>query len=279
MENKQLPGVHEFFINTSLYDAFPVSDSNKKELFELLYYAGVIDNYCPECGQKSVFRGEDNRPKYSGGHMHGHKVANGSYWEINLIISYLTVAKVFVCTRHNEHNLTFYIRVKNEMVQKIGQFPSVADLNSFGISKFKKILGKELYSEFNRAIGLFSHGIGVGSFVYLRRIMENFIITPAYEMAKLEPGWNEEAYGKLRVAEKIKELKKFLPNYLVQNAALYSIISKGIHELTEEECKAYFPVLRECMEYVLTELQAQKEMEEKKKELTQMIGKIAGQLK
>ena len=43
------------------------------------------------------------------------------------------------------------------------------------IKKYRKILGKEKYGEFGRAVGLYTHGIGIGSYVYLRRIFENLI--------------------------------------------------------------------------------------------------------
>ena len=42
------------------------------------------------------------------------------------------------------------------------------------IAKYKAVLGTQ-YREFSKAIGLFAHGIGIGSFVYLRRIIENLV--------------------------------------------------------------------------------------------------------
>ncbi|MNY52993.1 hypothetical protein D3C86_1887140 [compost metagenome] len=102
---------------------------------------------------------------------------------------------------------------------------------------------------------------------------------PAYQEANKQSDWNDEEYQKLRVTEKIKKLKNFLPELLVQNSILYSIVSKGIHELSEEECLEYFPVLREFMEYVLTDLQAKKETENKKQELAKKISEISNRLK
>lgn len=278
--NKTLPTVDEFYINTSLYDKFLIANSDKGAVFNLIYYAGTIDCFCPTCGQVSVFQADNNRPiKNRNPNLPSITINDSSEWTTNIEDSTFHVIKIFKCVRNNQHQLTFYISISDKILQKVGQLPSIADLNSFGIAKFKKILGHELYSEFNRGIGLFSHGVGVGSFVYLRRIIENFIIKPAYEEAKKSTGWDDEEFQKLRVTERIKKLKEYLPDFLVQNSTLYSIVSKGIHELTEDECNEYFPVLRECMEYVLTEIQAQKEMEEQKKILTKKIGEIAGKIK
>lgn len=38
-----------------------------------------------------------------------------------------------------------------------------------------------------------------------------------------------------RVEDKIKLLKDYLPQMLVDNKVVYGIMSKGIHELSEEE--------------------------------------------
>lgn len=64
--------------------------------------------------------------------------------------------------------------VTSDKIIKIGQFPSVADLVILEIVKYKSVLSKQ-YREFSKAVGLFVHGIGIGSFVYLRRIIENLV--------------------------------------------------------------------------------------------------------
>ena len=84
-------------------------------------------------------------------------------------------------------------------------------------------------------------------------------------MAKARAGWDENEYQKSRVKEKIELLKTDLPEFLVKNPVIYSIISKGIHELTENECREYFPVLKTCLEFVLTDLEAKRETEQKRK--------------
>lgn len=276
---KKIPAIDEFYINVSLYDIFPINNDEKEQVFNLIFYDGTIDCYCPKCNQISVFQAQNNNPTEKNFRGHCFPINDASNWSTNIEESVFTILKTFCCSRDSSHVLDFYILISRGTLQKIGQHPSIADLNSFGINKFKKLLGKEYYSEFNRGIGLFSHGVGVGSFVYLRRIIENFIIKPAYEDAKKIDGWNDTDYQRLRVTEKIKKLKDFLPDYLVENSAIYSIVSKGIHELTEDECSHYFPVLRECLEFVLTDLLAKQKTAEKKAELAKQIGKIAGEVK
>lgn len=276
--NKLLPSVEEFYLNASLYDKFIISEADKADIFKLIFFDKTLDCFCQKCEQISVFKSENNKPSKPGDF--GNRTINlSSEWNFDIKTDEFKTQKVFHCVRNVNHKLFYNILISEQSLQKTGQYPSIADLSSYSVKKFSKTLGKELYSEFNRGIGLYSHGVGVGSFVYLRRIIENFIVLPAYQEANKQSDWNDEEYQKLRVTEKIKKLKNFLPELLVQNSILYSIVSKGIHELSEEECLEYFPVLREFMEYVLTDLQAKKETENKKQELAKKISEISNRLK
>ncbi|ASA21293.1 short-chain dehydrogenase [Paenibacillus donghaensis] len=163
----------------------------------------------------------------------------------------------FLCSRNINHTLLFFFNTDESVdgeitITKIGQFPSTADIANEATKKYVKVLGRDLSREFNKAIGLVSHGVGIGSFVYLRRIFEN-LIEEAHSEAKSETDWNEEEYLKARMNEKVGLLKGQLPEFLVQHKSLYSILSKGIHELSEEECLEMFSIVRSGIELILDE--------------------------
>lgn len=42
-----------------------------------------------------------------------------------------------------------------------------------------------------------------------------------------------------------------LPDFLVKNRDLYGILSKGIHELSEDECLSYFDPVKAALELIL----------------------------
>ena len=42
-----------------------------------------------------------------------------------------------------------------------------------------------------------------------------------------------------------------MPEILIKNTTIYGILSKGIHELSEEDCRKYFPVVKECIYQIL----------------------------
>ena len=97
-----------------------------------------------------------------------------------------------------------------------------------------------------------ANGVGIGSFVYLRRIFEG-LIEEAFSIAKVEGIIDLSIYDGIRMDEKIITLKKYLPDFLFDNRTLYGILSTGIHELNEEECLNYYEIVKTGIELILDE--------------------------
>lgn len=164
-------------------------------------------------------------------------------------------------------------------ISKVGQYPSVADFHIGQVHKYDKVLPKTRMREFTKAIGLAANGVGIGSFVYLRRIFE-YLVFEAHEVVKSEnPVFDEAAFTSGRMNEKIQMLSGYLPNYLVEHHAIYGILSKGIHELSEEECRKYFPILKASIELILDEKLEAYQKEKRKKEIGNALSQIAGEIK
>ncbi|MFK5892317.1 MAG: short-chain dehydrogenase [Pseudomonadota bacterium] len=236
-KNNGIPAPHEFFLDVPLYEEFHFDDDEHGEQArDIKYHLGTIDSYCPWCGRESVFERPSKNIE--------HSLSSSTYDQVFSVS--------LKCSRNEEHELFYVVKIQNNVLQKIGQFPSLADLQLQDLKKYSKILGRELYREFTKAVGLSAHGVGVGSFVYLRRIFES-LIEKAHVTASASEGWNKEEYQKSRVAEQIALLKGFLPDFLVEHTKLYSIMSKGIHELSENECLKYFPVIKLGIELILDE--------------------------
>jgi hypothetical protein len=151
--------------------------------------------------------------------------------------------------------------------------PSLADLQEPLNRNAATVLGEQGRREFNRAVGLFAHDIGIGAFVYLRRIFENLINAAANEAIKQGQIKAEDFYGS-RMDEKIVMLRADLPQFLVDNREWYGIVSKGIHELTEEECKEYFPVVRNGIEIILAQKAETLERRARERETAAAIDRI-----
>lgn len=251
----------DFFINASLYQKFPLKNVENIFLLEkIVNFSGTIDLFCMDCQKDSTYR---SVTEYSG-------------FQVGNILKQTNYDRNFVCTRNEEHKLKFYFRVTIEGFEKIGQYPSIASIENNIIRKYKKILNSD-YVEFSKAIGLFSHGIGIGSFVYLRRIFENLIFE-TFETRGTELGVEKPDFNKLRMNEKIALLKDYLPDFLVSNNKLYSILSLGIHSLSEKECLNYFESVKVGIELILDEkiekIEKLKKVNEAENKLTKLNSKL-----
>jgi hypothetical protein len=230
-------------LGAPLYDGLQFEVKEIRLIDHFLYSEITIDCPCIYCHRDSTFRADEQL--------------------IEVIRDKRYFKKKFLCTRQNAHSIIFYFMVEGNNIIKIGQYPSVADLTLGDIKKYQKVLSNEKYIEFSKAIGLSAHGIGIGSFVYLRRIFEDLIEEAHKEAMKLSD-WNEEEYSKKRMDEKISALQHYLPKFLVDNKKhLYGILSKGIHELKEDECNSMFPALKSGIELILDEKMEQREKQAK----------------
>lgn len=262
--NKEYPKPEAFLIKIPLYEVVSYADEDLEFGRELVYFDGTFDSYCPYCNSHSIFE---------------------RYWRHQKSISYAADSWVdcgfftvtIACTRNKDHKLHFFFHADGKTIKKIGQMPSIADLNLFDVRKYSKVLDKKYFQEFTKAIGLVSHGIGVGSFVYLRRIFES-LIEESHVIALTQDGWDEELYLKSRMNERIQLLQSELPEFLVENRSIYSILSKGIHELSEEECLAAFPAMKVGIEIILEEklekLNKVRKLEEAKKAIASLSGAV-----
>lgn len=166
---------------------------------------------------------------------------------------------------------------KIHSLMKIGQYPTIADFHLSEVKQYAKLLPKEKLKEITRAIGLAANGVGIGSFVYLRRIFEH-LINEAFSIALAEGIVRETEFQKSRMEEKIELLKTHLPSFLVENKTMYSVLSLGIHELDEETCLAHFDTLRVGIEIILDEKLDEFRRKEKIEAAKQKISNLKGHI-
>ncbi|WP_305822590.1 hypothetical protein [Massilia brevitalea] len=238
------PTPSEYFIDTPLYEEITFGKGEDKEAMAIFNCKGPIDAYCSGCNSHSIFT------RY----LAAKAVHTAADW---LMMDRFDAA--FTCGRNPSHRMIFTTKVDNvkRTMQKIGQYPSLAELSMYDVRKYGGVLAKETFQELKRAIGLAAHGVGIGSFVYLRRIFEN-LVEEAHqaaksEAAKLDTGadWDDDTYQTARMTDKIQMLRRHLPDFLVENRVMYGILSKGIHELSEKECLAAFPAVKVGIEIIL----------------------------
>lgn len=262
MENKKF---EDFFFRKSLYD--PIGYFDTEFIIEdILLFEGKITGYCPRCQKNTIYvRADIPFNEFSASQF----LESGGYTEIHLKCIFDDHHQIVVC---------LMVDAAVEDFQKIGQYPSIASLAKNKFKRYRKILGEQQLKELNTAVGLESHGVGIGAFVYLRRLFEN-LIAEAHEIQRKLSGWNESDYLKSRMDEKINILKDNLPSKLVEIRSMYGILSKGIHELSEEECLRHFPLVLSGIDLILAQKLEQKEQEQRNIEITQQLEKLSNELR
>ena len=231
--------VETFLFDTPLYTKITIEEADKAEFYRLVYTDGDkdVDGYNPFRKTQTTFK------------ITRVLTVNNSYFVLNGGFSELQIS----CKRYGEV-IRYYCSYdsENKKLMKIGQFPSVATMHLHEIKQYKKLLPDEKMKEITRAIGLAANGVGIGSFVYLRRVFEH-LIQQAYQEAIENKSISEGDFQRARMDGKIELLKAYLPIFLVDHKELYSILSLGIHELDENTCLQHFDTLRVGIEIILDE--------------------------
>lgn len=282
----------DFLQKASVYDNIVITENNYEELYDIIDGKVRISEYCPKCQEKRVFSidpmtvsvltdDKDAKGFVLGEilrHNDTRRRLQGNPWKWNFEVDKVTRVLLFsfCCAMDSRHHLDYIVLNVNNKLLKIGQYPSLADLTFPQLEEFKNVIDKESLAEFRRAIGLFSHGIGVGSYVYLRRIFERIIIEAKKEADN--KGEVLSGFDTLTMSDKIKALKDYLPDMITSNAVIYSIVSKGIHELSEDECKQYFPVMKESIFLILKKWAQRKKEIEAERLLTKAINDINSEI-
>ncbi|HUN14252.1 MAG TPA: hypothetical protein PKZ47_04385 [Alistipes sp.] len=272
--------VKEFLFDLPLYQSVPRSDCEDILNFLVQKFDRRIevDGYNPnkQCDSTfSLFRGIEFEDIACAADRVQYTIFN-TYEVVLRCKRYGTLLHYLI---HAEYDGKAYKHDNILSISKVGQYPSVADFHIGQVHKYNKVLPKDKLRELTKAIGLAANGVGIGSFVYLRRIFEHLVFE-ALEVAKgRDEKFDVNAFNAAKMDKKIQMLSGILPDFLVENHTIYGILSKGIHELSEEDCKKYFSILRESIEMILDEKLEAYQKDLRKKSIKQTLSQIAGEIK
>lgn len=243
----------------STWDDYRKYQNDKKQIFDP---PKIEEFFCNQCMKSRVFKVVkviDHLASYIKSHA-------GS-----LMFSESIVIHEYSCSGNEMHLVHFIYKLNKDTITKIGQLPVATDLQEPPSTRFKKLLGKDKASEYYKSIQLNKLGYGIGAFVHLRRILEK-LIEDAHLIALVEDSdWDEVKYQKGRQKDKIKLLHVFLPKFFVEHRNIYSILSLGIHELNEEQCRKYFNIMKQSIDAIINDKIT---MEKKKEEREQLMKEI-----
>ncbi|GAB6107715.1 hypothetical protein [Fusibacter bizertensis] len=279
----------EFITKSSLYSRFKIVKFDLTDFMKIHNGEIKYESFCSKCGSTKVFTYDTGLLELKKANLanilkntRSPLGADSRYTEVkeSSMNQFDHIYIRFKCSLNESHKQEYYFAIEDESLVKVGQFPSSADLDLPQASKYRSILGKQYYDELKRAIGLYSHGVGIGSFVYLRRIIEKLVYDAfseaeaAGKLTKAEFEYQEDGKHRNGIEVKIKLLKGILPDLITENPKIYGIVSKGIHELSEEICSEYFSVLKNGIIMILDAIVEKKEKVKAEEEYRKSLGAI-----
>jgi len=260
-----LPSFEELLISFPLYKTVDVGNDQGSALLDQIRTQGAgLDCYCVKCRRETTFRSVQG----------GQNTGAVRYCGPNADIDSQFALRIS-CQRCFTKYSYFFAHEDNKLT-KVGQLPSSGDIAIGEFKDFSKGLNQRDRAELSRALGLASHDVPIAAFVYLRRIFERLI-----ERARIrhdETAAPIADYDKMKTHERVAALKNFLPEPLVRNSIVFSILSRGIHELTEDDCALAFPVMKAAIFEMLAEEQAREQAAARAAATEREVQRVAGLL-
>jgi len=239
-----LDAVRRLLIDRPLYSKIE-SDDELMALIDNVIEAKLsleFDLYCVACGVITPWVIKPYRAHNSGG-------GAGSRYDYQRPVAKMRIVHA-VCMR-KQHFYSYVLYRQDNVLQKIGQKPSMADI-AHGELKSVPGINNADRKELGRALGLFAHDTPLGAFVYLRRVFER-MIERAREHHKERTGSDIDGWRDLRMGDRIRALGDTLPQEISANSGVFGLLSKGIHELSDEDAETLFPLVKAVIFQMLSD--------------------------
>ena len=244
--------IKSFFESVSPYKEVEVEDL--KSVFYDVVGGKTVSSYfpeieieCPVCNGKRFFKKTNSESKYSS------------------FDGYSLETILYTCKNCNQSQKIFTIKYKQSELEKDAKFIpgtiiKLGEYPPFGDSipaKVMTLVGKER-DFFLKGRRCENQSLGIGAYAYYRRIVENQkdklideIIKVCKKLGKQESLIEdlEKAKNETQFSKAVDSIKEELPTSLYiegQNPLklLHKAVSKGIHNMTDEECLQYAESIR-----------------------------------
>lgn len=229
----------------------------------------VIQHNCPVCNNIKPFHRKNSPPQNVGSDLGG---TGHTTKKPGLLSS--TIHYEYQCTLCGTQ-INFWVELNSEdnWLRKIGQNPPWSIEIPDNIKRYLQ-QSDDLYK---KGLICLSQSFGLGACSYFRRIIENEI-TPLLSLLIERKKVENESEDKINKYTNIKEAKSFTaksklayeitPQSLIIDGinpfkVLHDFLSKGIHKKDEKECVTRALKVKDSLEFVVRELNREKENREK----------------
>lgn len=189
----------------------------------------------------------------------------------NLKITKGVIEQYLYCNKHpKEHIYVVYYKfsiIDGEYISimKIGQdVPNFMLTNNLSNIYRKELNKYDAFDDFRMYEQSISRGLKAGACTYLRRVFEKMVICKYIEQNGENDNKHFDEKIKLIINEFDEDIRGMLKN-------TYSLLSKGIHELKENDIDNF---IRSVSEVIFMQLDHEKELREKKERRDKLLSSI-----
>jgi hypothetical protein len=287
---------HELLLalmDLTLYNEFVLSGPEPNEQLKAVrLHRGKFDKYCPACGKHTTWTAlvtqqiEEKAKQEQPSKVSGSKENFGSIrynWTEDFRLS-------IMCARDGRHYGEFHFKVLGPSVfdrmdhsagkvselgptrlMKIGQWPSMSEFQLGDVSDFEDGMSKDQRRDFVRATHSSAHGFHVAACVYYRRVFERVLVEARDEYMAKHSLVNWPEFSAARTDERIRLLRDHLPRFMSEHPQLYSVLSLGVHELSDAECAEELPMLRSAIELIMRDRVTAKRQERERQDVAKLL--------
>lgn len=215
-----------------------------------------INMHCPTCKSNQTFSMIN---EYHENYSYANVPTGGGIFRL-----------VYLCMHCRSFHRFFFVRVNedHQWLIKVGQYPAW----DISIAKDIEKLLSDNAEYYKKGLICESQGYGIAAFAYYRRVVEEIIGELLEEIKDLLIDNErdkfiealEQTKSTIVAQEKIALVKDLLPPILRPEGMnplsnLHSILSEGLHGLSDEDCLEYAIAIREVLIFLVNQVAASKQ--------------------
>jgi len=301
----------EKWLNMPLYNAEsgelkPILDQVKR----LTSFDGRHETYCPRCKKDAIFLlpGDAKAASWALEDENREKAMERGVVRLTdepsmsandpRVRRWLGPFEVVMqCTRVESHFvwLNFQLEVSTKLdkptegkllkpieiyrLTKYGQWPSLVDFHLHQMDGLADAFSEVNVKEWKRSLMTQAHGFNVAACVHLRRMFESLLLEARDSVdggTHKDKEWPD--FDGAPTPERVRLLASELPPFIVEHPELYGVLSKGVHQLTEQECFRELPVLQQCMRLIAEQRIDKRRRAKNEEETKKLLAEAASRL-
>lgn len=219
--------------------------------------------FCPTCGKERIFTAIRYTDGLNYALVHSQ---NGDSVQADHVIHRVK----FACGCGKSWIEIILEPMSNSRLVKIGQYPDAVYFDEGVNSEAIAMASEEENTYYINAAKACYNGLYIAAFSYLRRVLESLVIKAENQANITTP--------KVKMKERIAELveKGALNGLLIEPGfnTLYNVLSKGVHELSEDECREQYPILRDAIDTIFEDELRTQQLQQRKLKISKDLNAI-----